>query len=112
MQRRSILLGGALLCALVAGGAAISAGKTQEAQVNIDNFSFNPAELVVPHGTRVDWMNRDDIPHTVTDAANPRAFKSPPLDSGDGFSHVFETPGTYHYFCSLHPHMTATIVVR
>ena len=63
-------------------------------------------------GTKITWNNRDDIPHTVTDASNPRAFKSAALDTGDSFSQVFPAPGTYHYFCSLHPHMQGTVVVR
>jgi plastocyanin len=48
----------------------------------------------------------------VTDAAEKRAFKSPPLDTGDAFSFVFSTPGTYPYFCALHPHMQGTVVVK
>jgi len=80
--------------------------------VSIDNFTFSPAELTVATGTRVTWTNNDDIPHTVVDADNPKQTKSPPLDTGDAWAHVFDQPGTYHYFCSLHPHMQGTIVVR
>jgi plastocyanin len=103
---------GALVCAVVLGALASPAARADDATVTIDNFSFAPAEITVPAGTRITWNNRDDIPHTVTDAAEQRAFKSPPLDTGDVFSHVFPTPGTYHYFCSLHPHMRGTVVVR
>ncbi|HXZ22255.1 MAG TPA: plastocyanin/azurin family copper-binding protein, partial [Pseudolabrys sp.] len=39
-------------------------------------------------------------------------FRSKPLDSEDKYSFTFTTPGTYKYFCSLHPHMTGTIVVE
>lgn len=46
------------------------------------------------------------------DADEPRAFKSPPLDTDDHFDHVFTAPGTFHYFCSIHPHMQGMIVVR
>jgi plastocyanin len=81
-------------------------------EVMIDNFSFAPAEIIVAAGTTVTWSNRDDIPHTITDAAEPRAFKSPPLDTGDKFSWMFKSPGTYQYFCSLHPHMQGRVVVR
>jgi plastocyanin len=93
-------------CALVAAAPAVAP------QVTIDNFAFTPAEITVSPGTTVTWLNRDDIPHTVTDAADTKAFKSAPLDTGDSFSHLFATPGTYHYFCSLHTHMQGTIVVR
>jgi len=62
-------------------------------RLTIDNFSCKPAEIAVTSGARVPWANRDDIPHTVADAAEPSAFKSPPLDTGDTFSFVFPTPG-------------------
>jgi plastocyanin len=97
------------VCALL---SATAATKADAPQVTIDNFAFTPAEITVSAGTTVTWLNRDDIPHTITDAADPRAFKSAPLDTGDSFSHMFAAPGTYHYFCSLHAHMQGTIVVR
>ena len=83
-----------------------------EVQVTIDNFSFTPAQITVAPGTRVVWTNRDDMPHTVTDAVNPSGIKSPPLDTDDHYERVFDKPGTYEYFCSLHPHMTGNVIVR
>jgi amicyanin len=80
-----------------------------EAAVKIGNFTFGPQELKVKAGTTVTWTNEDDIPHTVV---SPNAFRSKALDSDDKFSFTFTTPGTYKYFCSLHPHMTGTIVVE
>ena len=56
------------------------------------------------------WVNRDDIPHTVV--AQGRQFRSKALDTDDRYTFTFETPGEYGYFCSLHPHMTGTIVVK
>jgi plastocyanin len=111
MRRCKMVLAGAVLGTMLLGSSAISA-QAEDAKVNIDNFSFSPAQITVAAGTKVTWDNRDDIPHTVTDAAEPRAFKSPPLDTGDAFSFVFSAPGTYHYFCSLHPHMQGTVVVK
>lgn len=84
----------------------------EDAVVSIDNFTFSPPELTVAAGTRITWTNNDDIPHLVVDADNPKEAKSPPLDTGDSFSRVFDKPGTYHYFCALHPHMQGTIVVQ
>ena len=112
MQRRLIVLTGAMLGALLLGGGVIAATAGNDATVTIDNFTFAPAQITVAHGTKVTWSNRDDIPHTVTDAGQPRAFKSAALDTGDKFSFVFASPGTYHYFCSLHPHMQGTVVVQ
>jgi plastocyanin len=105
-----------LLAAAFLGGsgllAAIATAPANDAQVTIDNFTFSPAQVVVPVGTRVTWTNRDDIPHTVTGSDDPRTMKSQPLDTGESFAFTFGKPGTYSYFCSLHPHMQGTVVVR
>jgi plastocyanin len=79
-------------------------------QVAIDNFAFGPATLTVPAGTTVTWTNRDDTLHTVTSVT--KAFASPGLNSGETFSYTFATPGTYAYYCALHPRMTATVIVK
>jgi plastocyanin len=99
----------ALLLALLPAAPAMAA---DPAAVTIDNFTFSPAVLTVARGTRVVWTNRDDMAHTVVSAAKPPAFRSPPLDTGDSFATVFDRPGRFAYFCSLHPHMQGTIVVR
>jgi Icc protein len=77
--------------------------------VVIDNFSFAPGATTVPAGSTITWTNRDDVPHTVVSAE--RTFKSPVLDTDQRFSHSFDAPGTYKYFCSLHPRMTGEVVV-
>ncbi len=81
-----------------------------EASVKIDNFSFSPATITVPAGTTVRWTNHDDIPHTVV--SDDKTFKSKVLDTDEQFTYTFTKPGTYNYFCSIHPKMTAKIVVR
>jgi plastocyanin len=81
-------------------------------QVVIDNFRFGPRVLTVAAGTRVTWVNRDDVPHTATSSGKPRAFDSGTLDTDGRFSFVFTTPGTYDYFCAVHPHMTGRVVVK
>jgi plastocyanin len=78
--------------------------------VRIDNFTFKEPVVTVKAGTTVTWTNGDDIPHTVV--AKDSAFKSKVLDTGDRFSFTFAKPGQFGYFCSLHPHMTGTIVVK
>ena len=87
---------------------AMPAGAS-DASVNIDNFTFGPQELKVKAGTTVTWTNGDDIPHTVVSMNN---FRSKVLDTNGVYSYTFTTPGTYKYFCSLHPHMTGTVVVE
>lgn len=90
---------------------ALQVTKAEEAvkEVTIDNFTFAPAELSVAVGTTVNWVNRDDIPHTVV--AKDKSFRSKALDTNDRYSFVFTKAGTYDYFCSLHPHMTGKIIV-
>jgi plastocyanin len=84
-----------------------------QASVGVDNFSFTTPVITVKPGTAVTWTNHDDIPHTVTaDDGPPPSFRSHPLDTGDQFARVFDKPGTYHYFCSLHPKMRGTVIVR
>ncbi len=79
-------------------------------QVTVENFSFQPGTLTVKAGTTVTWVNHDDIPHTVYQ--NDKQFKSDTLDTDGKFSYKFTSPGTYSYFCSLHPRMTGQIIVK
>jgi plastocyanin len=78
--------------------------------VRIDNFTFIPDRLTVRAGETVTWINEDDIPHAV--AASNKTFRSRALDTDDKYSFTFTMPGVYEYFCSMHPHMKATIVVE
>jgi plastocyanin len=92
------------------GAAAAGQDKMQAAEVKIDNFSFTPQEITVAAGTKVTWVNRDDIPHTVVSTQDK--FKSKALDTDDQYSFTFDKAGTYEYFCSIHPKMTAKVIVR
>jgi plastocyanin len=83
---------------------------TPAASVQIKNFAFVPQILTIKPGTTVTWTNGDDDPHTVT--ANDKTFHSAALDTDEKYSFTFTKVGEYGYFCSLHPHMTAKIVVR
>ena len=83
--------------------------RAEDATVKIGNFTFGPQELKVKSGTTVTWTNEDDIPHTVV---SPNNYRSKVLDTQGAYSFTFTTPGTYKYFCSLHPHMTGTIIVE
>ncbi|HXN71326.1 MAG TPA: cupredoxin family copper-binding protein [Candidatus Acidoferrales bacterium] len=79
--------------------------------VTIDNFSFAPMQLEIPAGTEVTWINKDDVPHTVV-SDDHKLFKSRALDTDEKFSFTFKDPGTYEYFCSVHPKMVGKIVVK
>lgn len=78
--------------------------------VDISNFAMTPAQLTVPVGTTVTWTNHDDEPHTV--AAKDGSFHSPALDTNATYSFTFTKAGTYDYICSIHPFMTASVVVK
>ena len=103
---RGVIVAGMAVLGLTAGHAA--AGNS--AAVSITEFEFTPPVLTVPAGTTVTWTNDDEEPHTITSAKG--AFGSSGLSHQEGFSHTFARPGRYEYFCALHPHMKATVIVR
>ncbi|MGH2615270.1 MAG: cupredoxin domain-containing protein [Thermomicrobiales bacterium] len=78
-------------------------------EVQVVDFAFEPASLMVSVGTTVTWTNAGDRPHTVT--ADDGSFDSGRLDPGEQFSHTFETAGTFSYFCGFHPEMQASVMV-
>ena len=78
--------------------------------IGIDNFNFTPPVLRVAAGTTVTFINKDDVPHLIVSTQNK--FKaSPVLDTDQRYSARLTTPGTYDYFCSLHPKMQGKIMV-
>jgi len=81
-----------------------------ETEVKIDNFVFGPQTVTVPVGSTVTWTNKDDIPHTTV--STDGVFKSKVMDTDEKFSFKFTKPGTYSYFCSVHPKMTGKVVVK
>ena len=107
-----LVIAAALAVALftVATAVPVASAQVLDKEVHIDEFAFAPQRVTVKTGTTVTWINADDIPHTV--ASSGKLFKSRALDTKDKFSFGFTTPGTYEYFCSLHPHMTGAIVVE
>ena len=107
---------GLLMLALI-GFAAFPARRAQaadqpssNAEVTIDNFTFKAPSITIAAGTQVTWINRDDMPHAI--ASDDKLFKSKALDTNEKFSFTFATPGTYHYFCSIHPKMTGEVIVK
>jgi len=108
LQGASLALGALLMSTLPAITRAAPAAAA--ASVTIDNFTFKAPVVTVKSGTTVTWTNGDDIPHTVV--SKNGLFKSKVLDTGDRFSFTFAKPGQFGYFCSLHPHMTGTIIVN
>jgi len=95
--------------------------------VLILNYAYVPADLTVPIGTTVTWINQDSVGHTVTEGdpnspkqANLRAFDSSGeavtgkvalIGAGESWTYTFTTPGTYEYYCIVHPYMIGHITV-
>jgi len=99
----------ACLAAAVISTAVSARAAAETPTVRIDNFTFGPQAVTVHAGATVTWINGDDTPHTVV--AADKSFKSKVLDTNGKFAFTFATPGTYSYFCGLHPHMTGKVVV-
>ena len=93
--------------ALLIGAHALAATPPT---IGIKEFKYGPPILSVPVGTTVTWVNHDEEPHTVTSATG--AFSSPGLVNDDTFKETFTKPGTYEYFCKVHPFMKGTVVVK
>jgi plastocyanin len=105
--RRAVLSLGVATALLAATNPAAGAGPVE---VRISQHRFAPGTVVVQSGATVRWVNDDDDPHTVT--SDTGAFASPGLDTREEFTFTFRAPGTYTYYCALHPMMKGTVVVR
>jgi amicyanin len=110
---RSVFLLAVFASGAAFGGKASPPNPQQAAagmEVKIDNFKFGPEAVTIAAGTTVTWTNRDDIPHTVVSTGG--VFKSRVMDTDEKFSYTFSKPGTYEYFCSVHPKMTGKVIVQ
>ena len=100
--------------AAVAPATAVDAAKATSTapsvQVKVDNFTFAPETITVTANSTVTWVNSDDVPHVI--ASTDGLFRSKALDTDDKYSFTFSKPGTYAYFCAVHPKMVGKIVVR
>ena len=85
------------------------ADAVEQASVSISQMRFTTPTVTVKAGGTVTWTNSEGMPHTVT--ANDGSFGSSQLGAGETYSHTFNKPGTYSYYCTLHPSMRATVVV-
>ena len=84
---------------------------SKQNRIEIKDFAFNPHTITVKSGDTVTWINRDEEPHTVV-SVQKQFKKSTALDTDQTFTITAGAPGTYTYFCSVHPKMTGTIIVE
>jgi plastocyanin len=112
-QRRLAMLGGLAVAVAAACPSPLLAAEAsaKAAQVAIRNFAFSPKTLTVRAGTRVTWTNNDEEPHVITSAGGGLR-SSAALDTDDSYAVTFSKPGTYAYYCAIHPMMVGTVVVQ
>lgn len=90
--------------------ATAPAAPAATAAVTISQMRFGTGPVTIKAGGSVTWTNNDGMPHTVT--ANDGSFGSEQFSAGGSFTHTFDKPGTYSYYCALHPTMRGTVVVE
>ena len=78
-------------------------------KVEIVNFAYGPDPVRVQAGGKVIWQNMDSAPHTAT--ADDGSFDTGTLEKGKLKSETFKEPGTYTYYCEIHPTMHGTVEV-
>jgi plastocyanin len=85
---------------------------------NMGNKAYSPNPIQIQRGTTVVWRNDDTTLHTAVSGKGPsdtslgKMFESAPIAPGKTFSYKFDAVGTYDYFCTLHPAMVGTVVVK
>lgn len=100
----------ALHVASASAAARETRAATTAAAVEIRNFTFSVPALNVAVGDSVTWTNMDKALHDATTTDSPVEFISPTLRTGESWTYTFLEPGTYDYYCSLHPQMVASVV--
>ena len=103
----------AALVAAACGGSGESSEPVATTEVEMPrSYRFDPVAIEVDAGSEVTWTNEDSFTHTVkledgSDTSDHRVGR------GDSVTLRFDTAGTYHYVCTLHPRdMKGVVVVR
>jgi plastocyanin len=110
-----ILVGSAILLLILiisidCSKSTSNSGTPGTDEVLIQNMAFDPVTITVSANTTITWTNKDGVPHTVT--SNNGLFDSGPISTNGTFSHLFATSGSFPYHCTVHPSMTATVIVN
>lgn len=92
-----------------ANANAPSGDAVRAEKVEIVEFTYEPDPVTIEEGGKVTWINRDSAPHTAT--ADDGSFDTGTLEEGKLKSETFKEPGTYTYFCEIHPSMHGTVEV-
>jgi len=92
-----------------ANAPAPSGDAVRAEKVSIVEFAYDPDPVVIEEGGKVIWVNRDSAPHTAT--ADDGSFDTGTIATDKLKSESFKQPGTYTYFCEIHPDMHGTVEV-
>lgn len=86
-------------------------GESGDVTVTITDYTFRPERVAVMAGSRVTWLNADDVPHSVVHAGHPHLFRSTVLFPGQRFVHQFMQAGEFQIRCGINRHMRGLVVV-
>ena len=79
--------------------------------VTIRLVKFSPETIEVKTGQTVEWANNDLTPHTVT-SQGTGDLNSGSIDAGASWRHTFTQAGSFPYYCTFHPEMKGTVIVK
>lgn len=91
--------------------ASAQPAQSEEVQVRIVDFAFEPATITIRPGTTVVWTNDAPTQHT-TASKEGSVWESKILEKGGVFSYTFDKSGEFPYWCTLHPSMLGTVIVQ
>lgn len=110
---RKLLLAVAAFVAFLAAGALmlgpLHAAQKPAATVNMNGSAFTPESVTIGEGQSIQFINDDDLPHTVT--ATDKSFDSGNIDPKHNWTYTFTKAGTYVYGCTYHSWMHGTVKV-
>ena len=116
-SKSRLMIGSGFLVAILCLSNSCSKSSTSNTTTNpganevwIQGMAFNPATITVNAGTTITWTNKDGVAHTVT--SNTGVFDSGTVNPNGTYSHLFSTAGSFPYHCTVHPSMTATVIVN
>jgi plastocyanin len=91
--------------------AAPTSVNDSQVTIDIQGYAYHPSNISVPRGAQVTWLNDDNVDHTATEKDNA-AWDTQIIHNGESKAIKFDSPGTFRYYCTIHPYMVATLTVR
>jgi plastocyanin len=95
--------------ATATSGTILQGDEGPSVLIKIKDYAFDPGWITIPAGTTVVWRNYDPVPHTAT--STTEVFDSGIIESGKEFRYTLKNPGSYSFYCTIHPQMNGIINV-